>query len=100
MSKSVHEQWHVIHRDFIPEGQEYTAPHSGGLFHDFIPEGKRGIDMHGLTYDATPKPEREHELTADCWCEPAVVTVPADEPAGENLTTSVIIPEPKPSKKG
>ena len=81
MAKSVHEQWHVIHRDFIPEGQEHTAPHSGGIFHDFIPEGKRGVDMHGLTHDATP-PQ------------------PDDEPAGENLTTSVIIPEPKPAKKG
>ena len=79
MAKSVHEQWHVIHRDFIPEGQEYTAPHSGGLFHDFIPEGKRGIDMHGLTYDATP-PQ------------------PVDEPAGEDLQTIVVIPDTKPKK--
>lgn len=86
MAKSVHDQWHVIHRDFIPEGQEYTAPHSGGLFHDFIPEGKRGIDMHGLTYDATPKPVE------------ALETLVVDEPAGENLTTSVIIPEPKKGK--
>jgi hypothetical protein len=59
MARSIHETWHVRQPDFIPEGEEYKYPHLGGIFHDFVPEGEKAIDMHGLTYDATP-PAEEH----------------------------------------
>lgn len=62
MARSIHETWHVRQPDFVPEGEEHKYPHLGGVFHDFIPEGKSGIDFHGLTSDATP---RETGLTAD-----------------------------------
>jgi hypothetical protein len=54
MAKSIHETWHVRQPDFIPEGEEHRYPHLGGIFHDFVPEGEKALDMHGLTYDATP----------------------------------------------
>ena len=63
MARSIHEQWHVYRPDYIPEGEEHKHPHIGGIFHDYIPEGKQGIDLHGLTADATPKEPASEEVT-------------------------------------
>lgn len=61
MPRTFHEEELARRPDFVPEGQEYKHPALGGIFHDFIPAGERGISMHGYTADATPPPPDDPE---------------------------------------
>ncbi len=56
MSKSGLEPYIVRHPDFIPEGEEHLYPAMGGVFHDFIPEGKTRAETYGEELDDTRTP--------------------------------------------
>jgi hypothetical protein len=58
MARPGTENYIVRRPDYIPAEDEHLYPHLGGTFHDYVPEGKQALTMHGLTDDAD-QPEAE-----------------------------------------
>lgn len=63
MIRQLRDDLRVVRPDYIPEGQEHLYPASGGIFHDFVPDGETALEMHGYTADATVSAEKREEAT-------------------------------------